>query len=432
MKTQRLDVQQAEDAALEALFRRGVQLRIYAAPFVFLAGMTVIALDPSSWRRWLVFVAVAVASVRVTLELLRARREGFQRRRLYGLVPVPATLLLIVVGISGGLDSPIFLMLPLVTVFLALFFRPSFAFAFAGAGTLVVGLLTVVAWRGLVPDYVPLAFGGGPRASATDTLLFTRATISVIALWWASLIGLIMRRAFQAAIQRALDGRDEVLVLHEESTRTLTTLAAEIAHELKNPLASVKGLAQLVDREVSAPKEKERLGVLRREVDRMQEILDSFLTFSRPLVPLDLSPVPLPELVEEVLALHEGVARERAVTLRLDARPGLAVRADARKVKQVLINLVQNALDVTPAGGAVDLVVGPEGRGARVSVMDRGPGVADAERAFEPGVTSKPRGSGLGLTVSRLIARQHGGEVRLLPREGGGAVAELSLPEAPP
>ena len=118
--------------------------------------------------------------------------------------------------------------------------------------------------------------------------------------------------------------------------------------------------------------------------------------------------------------------------VRLDARPDVAVKADARKVKQVLINLVQNAIDVTAQGGSVDVVVGPEGRGAKVSVMDRGPGVADLERAFEPGVTSKAAGNGLGLTIARLLARQHGGDVRLSRRDGGGIVAELTLPGAPP
>ncbi len=432
MKTQRLNVEQVEAAALDALFRRGVQLRLYAAPFVFLTAMTVLALDPTPWRRWLVLLAVGLAGLRVSFALRRARREGFRRQQLYELLPVPATLLLLVVGTSGGVDSPLLVVAPLVTVFLALFFRPGYGAAFAAAATVVVLALTAVAALGLVPDFVPAALGGGSGASATPAMLVLRATFAVLALWWASLIGWVMRGAFQSATQRALDARDEVLVMHEESTHTLTTLAAEIAHELKNPLASVKGLAQLVDREVTSPREKERLGVLRREVDRMQDILESFLTFSRPVVPLDLSPVPLTELVEEVVALHEGVARERAVSFRLDARAGVAVRADARKVKQVLVNLVQNALDVTAAGGAVDLVVGADAKGARVSVMDRGPGVADAERVFEPGVTTKPRGSGLGLTVSRLIARQHGGEVRLLPRDGGGVVAELTLPEAPP
>ena len=163
----------------------------------------------------------------------------------------------------------------------------------------------------------------------------------------------------------------------------------------------------------------------------MQEILESFLNFSRPLVPLDVAPVRLAEVVEQVAALHEGVARERGVTVRLDARPDVMVKADGRKLKQVIINLMQNALDVTPSGGAVDVVVGPDGGGAKISVMDRGPGVKDPERAFDPGVTSKENGNGLGLTISRLLARQHGGDVRLIARDGGGTVAVLTLPGVP-
>jgi signal transduction histidine kinase len=130
--------------------------------------------------------------------------------------------------------------------------------------------------------------------------------------------------------------------------------------------------------------------------------------------------------------MYEGLALERGVEVRLDAKPEVTVKADARKLKQVMINLVQNAIDVTASGGAVDVVVGPERGGAKISVMDRGPGVKDLEHVFEPGVTSKSDGNGLGLTIARLLARQHGGDVRLAARDGGGTVAELTLPGAPP
>jgi len=318
-----------------------------------------------------------------------------------------------------------------VTVFLSPFLRPKYGIVFALVGTVVALVLTVVAHREWVSTFVPLAFGGGARGSATDLLLYTRATVIVLALWWAALLGWVMRRAYRSAIQRAVDAHGQLLETQDESTKTLTTLAAEIAHELKNPLASVKGLAALVDRDVSG-KTKERVDVLRREIDRMQEILESFLTFSRPLVPLDVAPVQLAEVAQQVAAIHEGMASERGASIRLDVKPEVVVKADVRKVKQVVINLVQNALDVTPSGGAVDVVVTSDGDGARLLVMDRGPGVLDAERAFEPGVTTKEKGSGLGLTVARLVARQHGGDVRLLPRDDGGTVAELTLAGAPP
>ncbi len=428
---QPLSLEEVEDLALDSLIKRGVQLRLYFVPFLFLATMVLLAWDSARWRLWTIGIAASIAVTRLVFELIRARQKGIERTRLSKLLPVPATMLLIVVSCSGGVDSPIFVMLPLVTVFLCLFLRPSYGFIFAAIATVVVWVLAVIAWNEWVPTLMPEFFGGGPRAPGPATLLFTRAGFLTIGLGWAAGLGFVMRRAFQSAIQRALDARDEVLSNHDESTRSLTTLVAEIAHELKNPLASVKGLAALVDRDATG-KEKERLTVLRREVDRMQEILESFLNFSRPLVPLDVDAVRLAEVVEQVSALYEGVARERGVELRLDARPELSVKADARKLKQVLINLVQNALDVTARGGAVDVVVGPDGSGAKVSVMDRGPGVKDLERVFEAGVTTKADGNGLGLTIARLLARQHGGDVRLAARDGGGTVAELTLLGAPP
>lgn len=415
---------------MDDLFRRGLKLRLYFAPFVFLSVMALLAWDPAPWRRGAVIVAVGFAISRLIYEFFRARRHGIERTRLSALLPVPAILLVVVLTASGGVDSPILVMLPLVTVFLSLFVRFEFGAVFAVIASLVLIVLAFVARAGVLPTLIPESFGGGARGSETDTLLFSRAFFGVVGLSWAMAVGWVMRFGFRSAIQKAIDAREEVLRTHVETTRTLTTLAAEIAHELKNPLASVKGLAALVDRDVEG-KAKERIEVLRREVDRMQEILESFLTYTRPVVPLDVAQVRLSSLVEEVIALHEGVSVERDVSFRLDARPEVEVKADAKKLKQVLINLVQNALDVTPNGGVVDFVVAREGNGARISVMDRGPGITDVERAFHPGHTTKEKGSGLGLTVSRLVARQHGGDVTLVPRDGGGTVAALSLPKSP-
>jgi signal transduction histidine kinase len=166
----------------------------------------------------------------------------------------------------------------------------------------------------------------------------------------------------------------------------------------------------------------------------MQSVLDGFLDLSRPLVPLALGSCDLGALCRETAALHEGMARERGVEVA--ASPGAVLaRCDPRKVKQVLINLVQNAIEASPRGAEVLLEAAPAAAGgARVRVLDRGPGVDAAlgELVWQPGVTTKPTGSGLGLTIARAIARQHGGELALAPREGGGTAAELSLPGEPP
>jgi signal transduction histidine kinase len=255
------------------------------------------------------------------------------------------------------------------------------------------------------------------------------ATLLSFVYAFAAAAGRTIRWSFDRMVQRTAAAQDESLRAHAERTEELTALSAEIAHELKNPLASVKGLAGLLAQHLPDGKEGERLRVLRREVDRMQTVLDEFLNFSRPLVPLALGDTDVRALCREVAALHEGMARERGVEIAVrggDAR----VRCDPRKTKQVLINLLQNALDAAPAGSAVELEVAGGADGARVRVLDRGCGVpaAVAGAVFSPGVTTKAAGSGLGLTIARALARQHGGDVALAARPGGGTAAEVTLP----
>ncbi|HEY8211067.1 MAG TPA: HAMP domain-containing sensor histidine kinase [Myxococcaceae bacterium] len=268
-----------------------------------------------------------------------------------------------------------------------------------------------------------LAATGGP-----ERLILAVTMLAIAA--WSLAAGAVFRVAFDRMTRIALDAQDEALASHAEHTRALTALFGEIAHELKNPLASVKGLAALVSKELDG-KPAERMAVLRREVDRMREILDGFLGFSRPLLPLNGGRVRLFALCEQVAALHEGPARARGVWLvTVGARP-LEAWCDARKIKQVLINLVQNALDASPTGAPIELRVlaGRDAR-ARVEVCNRGEGPPEAvlQEAFEPGVTTKAGGSGLGLVISQGLARQHGGELALRARSGGGCVAELTLP----
>jgi signal transduction histidine kinase len=281
---------------------------------------------------------------------------------------------------------------------------------------------------GALANLNPVMFGGGPHVGWNHPHLFTNAGFATAGLVLATALGRSIRRAFDNMLWRMNRARQESARAHAE----LFALSGEIAHELKNPLASIKGLAGLLAQDVATGKPGERLGVLRREVDRMQGVLEEFLTFSRPLVPLAHEQVDLAALCEEVVAVHEGMAQERNLTLSSHVEQ-VTVTCDPRKIEQILLNLVQNAMEASPAGAAVELETSQQAGQAEVRVLDRGAGLNPdlADRAFEPGVTSKPQGSGLGLTIARALARQHGGDLELRAREGGGCAAVLRLPTVP-
>jgi signal transduction histidine kinase len=415
------------------LFGQMVGARLAALPILAGLFLSVAWIEPAPWRKVLLSAAGVLVPAFFVTEAVRYRRRGLTP------ASIPLNLSLAVVGQSvvtfatGGLASPfLYIMVPLAILV---------GYFMSGAGQAALLLVQVAAIAsyavagatGIIPDYNLSAFGGGARPGGTVGWVVSQGIGLAIVLAIASTAAATLRRFGNGVLRRSLAAQHESLRAHAERAEELTALSAEIAHELKNPLASVKGLGALLARDAADPKAAERLSVLRREVERMQTVLDEFLNFSRPLVPLALGQNDVSAICRDVAALHEGMAQERgvAVGVRGGAVPA---RCDPRKLKQVLINLVQNALDASAAGGAVEIEVEATGPGgARVRVLDRGrgvdPGVAPA--VFDPGVTTKASGSGLGLTIARALARQHGGDLSLAAREGGGTVAELTLPAGP-
>jgi signal transduction histidine kinase len=228
-------------------------------------------------------------------------------------------------------------------------------------------------------------------------------------------------------------------VLRSEQLAAVGQLATGVAHELRNPLTSIKLLVQ-TNREEAELRgtPAEDLVVIEKEIRRMERSLQNFLDFARPPKP-DRRHMDLTEVIEQTLALVGGRARKQHVEVRFTPQVAPApVDADAEQIQQVLVNLALNALDVMPRSGVLELelnqVQTPEGRTwLETRVLDTGPGITPdmAPRLFQPFVSSKETGLGLGLVISRRIADSHGGMLEAGNRPEGGAYFVLRLPQAP-
>ena len=422
-----------EREELARIFGQMVLLRVVAVPLAAALIGWLAFTEPSPWRRSVFLGALVLVPLFFVFEWIRYRWQGMTRGAIAANLGVAVLAQLAISFASGGIESPFLIAAIPIGLITSVAFKPPAQLLVPLVQVTCVGVMAWFNVAGPVPDFNLADFGGGLRVGSDVNHVWAHAVMISVVLIGTQFIGRRLRKTYESILRRELAAQQESLRDHREQAEELTALSAEIAHELKNPLASVKGLASLLAPGVSDAKAAERLAVLRREVDRMQSILDEFLNFSRPLVPLALGECDVAALCQEVAALHEGMARERSVVLTLEGT-AVTARCDPRKVKQVLINLVQNALDASPQGDQVRVVAERgEGGGALVRVLDRGRGVDPmlGESVFLPGITTKSNGSGLGLTIARSLARQHGGDLILRGRTGGGTEALLMLPPAP-
>ena len=219
-----------------------------------------------------------------------------------------------------------------------------------------------------------------------------------------------------------------------EQMAAIGQVAAGVAHEIRNPLTSIKGLVQVNLREaVARGLPIEDLRVIDHEVRRMERTLQTFLDFARPPRP-DRRRLDVTVVVDRVYALVGGRARKQGVILRCP-RPDDAIwlDGDQDQLQQLLLNLVLNALDAMPAGGAVEIDFRPPLDGyVEILVRDTGPGITIdiLPKVFETFVSSKETGLGLGLPLSRRIAEDHGGTLTAFNLPGKGACFALRLPTA--
>ena len=240
----------------------------------------------------------------------------------------------------------------------------------------------------------------------------------------ASVAGAVLV-AFALAFSRSARRLAEVeaQASREQRLVALGTMSSVMAHELRNPLASLKGHAQLLAEDLDDTKQRAKAERVVSEAERIEELTTSLLDFVRD-GPVDVEAIAPTELVERAL---RDLPRER---LEVDlARAPETVRLDATRVARALHNLVQNALQASEAPARVELTIAAEAGDLVVRVRDRGEGLAPGSEAqiFEPFITTRVRGVGLGLPVARRIAEQHGGSLTGHNHPDGGAEFVMRL-----
>lgn len=220
--------------------------------------------------------------------------------------------------------------------------------------------------------------------------------------------------------------RREASLLHNERMAAIGQLAAGIAHELNNPIGIIRGYLKTMSPDEDPEALREELSILDEEAGHCQRIADDLLSYAR-AEQLTRDRVGMASFLSETAKRYGVGAGAAAVEVVAD---DAVVEADAARLRQVIMNLLNNAGQVSPKGEPISLVGTVRGDAYQVEVADKGPGIdpADTQRIFEPFFSKRKGGSGLGLAVCQGIVRAHGGTIEVGSEPGGGAVFRLRLP----
>jgi signal transduction histidine kinase len=354
-----------------------------------------------------------------TFEAWHSRREEVGERWLRWSLNATVVLLCVACAVTGSTSSPLLpvLFAPVVTAFAAFGRSRESVQTFALCLALVAVLLAL-------PEGTP--FPQFPKRTAG--VVGFGALFVGLTLLYRSVCGLTDAHRRSGEELDVL--RREALAASAERVRSLEAYAGKLAHELKNPLASIKALSQLLKQSPGGERGPERLTVLAGEIERMERTLEEYLSFSRPLTELELRAVDLSAIAGEALLLIQTRAAEAGIELSLSgsARP---LTGDPRRLREALVNLLSNALEASAPGGRIEVRLAAGPAGSTIEVVDHGRGIPreDMQRVGTPFFTTRAGGTGLGVVITRGIVEQHGGRLELESVPGRGTRATLYLPD---
>ncbi len=281
-----------------------------------------------------------------------------------------------------------------------------------------------------------------PYWNALTLLVFFLVVVYLLAGFQTAHIHLeetVQRRT--AALQAEIKERKllEAAKLQSERLAMVGTMAAEVAHEVRNPLGSITLNLDLIHKEIDKlarqnghPPDEGRTLVkeMREEVSRIHRVIEEYLQFAR-LPKVKRQPVDLNAFLGEKLAFLRAELQRAGVKLRTHFDPAIAsVNADAEQLWQTMLNLIRNSLDAMPNGGELTIGTWRDAPEALVRVTDNGKGMTAEQlrRVFEPFFTTKPEGTGLGLALVQQIVAEHGGHIECQSLSGKGSTFTIHLP----
>jgi len=238
------------------------------------------------------------------------------------------------------------------------------------------------------------------------------------------------QRALQESLQRLEEAED--VLRRQERLAALGTMAAGLAHEIRNPLGIVSSSVQLLRKKLTSSTENngQLIDIIQEEIERLDQLVSDFLAFGRPAAP-QLRQANLSTEIAALVAQCQPLADERHVHLQLnDSKKPIMLDMDPQQMRQVFYNLLLNALDATPAEGCITVELTSQKDGIRVTVHDTGQGISPdiQARIFDPFFTTKDYGSGLGLANASRIVENHGGTLSVSCPTGSGASFEVYFP----
>lgn len=244
-------------------------------------------------------------------------------------------------------------------------------------------------------------------------------------------------RNFNAMVQQIRETQEELRRLHQtqmsraEHLATLGELAAGLAHEIRNPLAGIAGVIEIIGRDLpeSSPG-RQVWGEVKDEMQQIQKILNELLTYARPKAP-HFAASDLCATVDHAVRMARQQALSKPIQIELQCTPALPpIEHDATQLEQMLVNLLLNAIQAIDGSGRVDVALQPAPDGAQIVVRDTGRGISPEQlpKIFRPFFTTKGHGTGLGLSLAKRITEAHGGSIEVSSVLNQGTTFTIHLP----